>query len=98
MKLPSGYCRILFSSQDVGNIRKELQNKPTISFQEEKDGHNADIQAYVHKALADVQENYKLHKHLVNDIKNQVITKAGSKCQRIYSNSLVNLLYIGMFL
>jgi len=77
------YCRILFSSRDVDNVRKALQNKPTISFRDEKDALDKDIQAYVHGALDDVREKFRSHPRLLDNIESRIIAKADGKSSMI---------------
>jgi hypothetical protein len=80
-KQPGAHCRILFSSRDVDNIRKALDKKPTISFRDEKDALDKDIQAYVRGALAELREKFRTHPRLMDDIENQIIAKADGKFQ-----------------
>jgi hypothetical protein len=94
VKLPGGHCRILFSSRDVDNIRKALQNKPTISFRDEKDALDKDIQAYVQGAMADVREKFRSHPRLLDDIENRVIAKADGKSSTIQPTSLILCRYV----
>jgi hypothetical protein len=78
-RLPGGHCRVLFSSRDVDNIRKALQNKPTISFRDEEAALDEDIKAYVHDALAEIRENFKAHTRLLDDIQSRIIAKANGE-------------------
>jgi hypothetical protein len=80
-KQPGDHCRILFSSRDVENIRKALDKKPTISFRDEKDALDKDIQAYVHGALAELRQKFRAHPRLMDDIESQIIAKADGKFQ-----------------
>lgn len=84
-KLPGSNCRILFSSRDVEVIRKSLQNKPIISFTDEKDALDRDIQAYVHGALGVVRENFQTHTQLLDEIEQKIIAKADGKLFTISS-------------
>lgn len=80
-KQPGAHCRILFSSRDVNNIRKALEKKPTISFRDEKDALDKDIQAYVHGAVVELRERFKTHPQLIDEIKSRIIAKADGKTQ-----------------
>jgi hypothetical protein len=82
-KQAGAHYRILFSSRDMDNIRKALQNKPTISFRDEKDALDKDIQAYVHGALTDVREKFRSHPRLLGDIESRIIAKADGKSSMI---------------
>lgn len=78
-KSPNIPCRVLFSSRDVGNIRRALQNKPTINFRDEKEMVERDIKAYVHSAISELRDVFKSHPQVLDDIENTVISKADGK-------------------
>jgi hypothetical protein len=93
-KLPGGHCRILFSSRDVDNIRKALEKKPTISFRDEKDALDKDIQAYVRGAMANVRERFRSHPRLLEDIERRIIAKADGMSETMLPAHLILCRYV----
>jgi hypothetical protein len=78
-KAQQSQCKILFSSRDVCDIRKCLQNKPFISFTDEKDALDVDIRVYVKDKLKTIRENHLSHESLVDDIESKIVEKAKGK-------------------
>jgi hypothetical protein len=82
----------------MDDIHKSLQNRPTISFRDERGTLERDIQTYVCNALSEVREQFPSHRQLLDHIGNKIIAEANGKCEPIESNYSVALLAIGMFL
>jgi hypothetical protein len=91
-ELPNIPCKVLFSSRDVENIRRALQNKPTINFRDEKGAVESDIKAYVHDAIGELREmrdEFRSHPQVLDDIEKQVIAKANGKLSSILLGQLI---------